>query len=61
MKYLCDTCIFIDYLRGEEEIKQKLAKERVEGLGMSTITYMELIVGAFNKREVNMIRNRRRI
>ena len=56
MKYLCDTCILIDYLRGKEEIKAKLSEDRKDGLGMSAITYMELIVGAFNKREVNAIK-----
>ena len=56
MKYLCDTCILIDFLRGREDIKQRLSQDRVDGLGMSAITYMELIVGAFNKREINMIK-----
>lgn len=56
MKYLCDTCILIDYLRGKEEIKKKLSKDRTDGLGMSSITYMELMVGAFNKREINTIK-----
>ncbi len=28
MKYLCDTCILIDYLRGKEEIKNKLSKDK---------------------------------
>ncbi len=56
MKYLCDTCILIDYLRGKEEIKNALSKDRADGLGMSSITYMELMVGAFNKREINTIK-----
>ena len=56
MKYLCDTCILIDYLRGKEETKTILAGDRVVGLGMSVITYMELMVGARNKREVNLIK-----
>ena len=56
MKYLCDTCILIDYLRGKEEIKNTLSKDRTDGLGMSSITYMELMVGAFNKREINTIK-----
>ena len=56
MKYLCDTCILIDYLRGKDEIQQILSADRKDGLGMSVITYMELMVGAFNKREVNIIK-----
>ena len=57
MIYLCDTCILIDFLRGKTEVKEKLSKDREHGLGMSTITYMELMVGALNKREVGIIKN----
>ena len=56
MIYLCDTCILIDYLKGKAEVQQKLAKDRENGLGMSSVTYMELMVGAFNKREVGIIK-----
>ena len=56
MLYLCDTCILIDYLRGKAEIKNKLEKDREQGLGMSSVTYMELMVGALNKREVGIIK-----
>lgn len=56
MLYLCDTCILIDYLRGKTEVKQKLEKDREQGLGMSSVTYMELMVGALNKREVGIIK-----
>ncbi len=56
MKYLCDTCILIDYLRGDTNTQQILSSDRTQGLGMSIITYMELLVGAFNKREVNIIK-----
>ena len=55
MLYLCDTCILIDYLKGKTEVQQKLAKDREQGLGMSSVTYMELMVGALNKREVGII------
>ncbi len=47
MKYLCDTCILIDYLRGDDNIRQILSRDRKDGLGMSIITHMELMVGAF--------------
>lgn len=56
MEYLCDTCILIDYLRGNEEAKKRLSKDRLKGLGMSAITYMELMVGARNKNEVKIIK-----
>ncbi|WP_294430623.1 type II toxin-antitoxin system VapC family toxin [uncultured Treponema sp.] len=56
MVYLCDTCILIDFLRGKTEIKDKLSKDREFGLGMSSVTYMELMVGALNKREVGIIK-----
>lgn len=56
MEYLCDTCILIDYLRGKEEAKERLSKDRIKGLGMSAITYMELMVGARNKIEIATIK-----
>ena len=56
MLYFCDTCILIDYLRGKVEVQQKLQQDREQGLGMSSITYMELMVGALNKREAGIIK-----
>ena len=56
MIYLCDTCILIDYLKGVVDIQQKLSKDRKQGLGMSSVTYMELMVGALNKREAGIIK-----
>ena len=56
MLYLCDTCILIDYLRGNEVIRQKLSIDRKQCLGMSAVTYMELMVGALNKQEINIIK-----
>ena len=56
MLYLCDTCVLIDYLRGKTEVQQKLEQYRDQVVGMSTITYMELMVGAFDKREVGIIK-----
>ena len=46
MIYLCDTCILIDYLRGKPDVQKKLSKDRLQGLGISSVTYMELMVGA---------------
>lgn len=56
MIYLCDTCVLIDYLRGKTDVQQKLLADREHGLGMSSVTYMELMVGALNKREVGIIK-----
>lgn len=56
MIYLCDTCILIDYLKGNSDIRQKLSDDMKQGLGMSSITYMELMVGALNKREAGIIK-----
>ena len=56
MIYICDTCVLIDYLRGKNEVRQKLQQDKERGLGMSSVTYMELMVGALNKREVGIIK-----
>ena len=56
MKYICDTCVLIDYLRGKQEVKDKLLSDIGYGLAMSSVTYMELMVGAFNKQEALSIR-----
>jgi predicted nucleic acid-binding protein len=55
LSYLLDTCILIDYLRGNASIYDLLIKEKSIHLYMSTVTMMELILGALNKREVNYI------
>ena len=57
MLYLCDTCILIDYLKGKPDVQQKLIKDCSSGLAISAVTYMELMVGALNKREVEIIKN----
>ena len=55
LNYLLDTCILIDYLRGEPNVYDILVNNSGIKLSMSTITMMELVIGAFNKREVNYI------
>jgi len=55
LNYLLDTCILIDYLRGEPSVYNLLVNNEKIELSMSTVTMMELIIGAFNKREVNYI------
>ncbi|GMO47087.1 MAG: type II toxin-antitoxin system VapC family toxin [Treponemataceae bacterium] len=53
--FLADTCIFIDYLRGEAGVYDFLANDKDVDLAMSAVTMMELMIGAFNKREVQRI------
>jgi len=55
LNYLLDTCILIDFLHGEQSIYDLLVNDSKIKLSMSTITMMELVIGAFNKREVNYI------
>jgi predicted nucleic acid-binding protein len=56
IKYLCDTSVLIDYLRGDQSVKEKLLTDQFVNLSISSITLMELFVGAFNKQEVEKIR-----
>jgi predicted nucleic acid-binding protein len=55
LNYILDTCILIDYLRGESGVYDLFVKDESIKLSMSTITMMELMLGALNKREVNYI------
>jgi predicted nucleic acid-binding protein len=55
LTYLLDTCILIDYLRGNENIYSFLVNNQDINISMSTVTMMELMLGAFNKREINYI------
>jgi len=55
LNYILDTCILIDYLRGEPSVYDLFVKDEENRLSMSTITMMELVLGALNKREVNYI------
>ncbi|MDR2095522.1 MAG: PIN domain-containing protein [Treponema sp.] len=55
LTYLVDTCILIDYLRGNESIYNFLVNNHNINMSMSTVTMMELMLGAFNKRERNYI------
>jgi predicted nucleic acid-binding protein len=56
LNYLLDSCILIDYLRGEPSVYDLFVKDEGVKLSMSTVTMMELIIGALNKRESNYIR-----
>jgi predicted nucleic acid-binding protein len=55
LNYLLDTCILIDYLRGEPSVYDLFVKDEQAKLSMSTITMMELMIGALNKREETYI------
>ena len=55
LNYLLDTCILIDYLRGEQSVYDLLVNNSNVNLSMSTVTMMELVIGALNKREVYYI------
>ena len=55
MNYLLDTCILIDFLRGEQSVYDLLVNNEKMKLSMSTVTMMELMIGAFNKQEVKYI------
>jgi predicted nucleic acid-binding protein len=55
LNYILDTCILIDYLRGEPSVYDLFVKDEKIQLFMSTITMMELMIGALNKREANYI------
>ncbi|GHV43466.1 ribonuclease VapC [Spirochaetia bacterium] len=55
LNYLLDTCILIDFLRGNASIYNLLVKNQNINLSMSTVTMMELMLGAFNKREAQYI------
>lgn len=57
VEFLCDTSVLIDYLRGDEKVREILQADHFGRMSMSSVTLMELVVGAFNKQEVRMIRN----
>ena len=57
LDYLVDTCVFIDYLRGNPNVYDILTKYENINLSMSSITMMELLIGAFNKKEAIYIQN----
>jgi len=52
---LFDTDVLIWYLRGNE--KAAVALEHADGRELSIISYMELLQGARNKKEVKVIRS----
>jgi len=51
---LVDTDVLIWYLRGSEKAYKII--ESLEGFSISVVTYMELVQGMRNKKELNILR-----
>jgi len=55
MKAVIDTNIIIDFLRGMDKAKEEL--HRYEEPHISLITWMEVVVGAKNRRQEDIIKS----
>jgi predicted nucleic acid-binding protein len=55
---LVDTNVIIESLRGEEETVRLLEKIGLKNIAISTITEMELYIGARDKKELNFVKKR---
>jgi predicted nucleic acid-binding protein len=55
---LVDTNVIIEAFKGTQETIELLESIGLKNLVVSTITQMELYIGALNKNELNLIRNR---
>ncbi len=55
---LCDTNIFIEALKNNPTATDLLRRIGFQNIAMSAVTLMELYFGAFNKKELSMIKNR---
>ena len=55
---LVDTNVIIESLRGKEETVTLLEKIGLKNIAISTITEMELYIGARDKKELNFIKKR---
>lgn len=53
---LCDTDVIIEFLKGNSETNKILSKIDFNNIAISVVTYMEIIFGAFNKKEIIKIR-----
>lgn len=53
---LCDTNIFIEIYRGNEAIIQSIANIGQQNIAISDVSCAELLFGARNKRELQLIR-----
>ncbi len=52
-KYLIDSDILIYFLKGKQEVVQKLSQIPIDDLCISRINYTELIYGAYNSSKID--------
>ncbi len=52
-KYLIDSDILIYFLKGKQEVVEKLSQIPIDDLYISRINYTELIYGAYNSSKIN--------
>ena len=52
-KYLIDSDILIYFLKGKQEVVEKLSQIPIDDLYISRINYTELIFGAYNSAKIN--------
>ncbi|MCD6212296.1 MAG: PIN domain-containing protein [Sulfurovum sp.] len=52
-KYLIDSYILIYFLKGKQEVVEKLSRIPMDDLYISRINYTELIYGAYNSTKIN--------
>jgi predicted nucleic acid-binding protein len=52
-KYLIDSDILIYFLKGKQEVVQRLLQIPIDDLYISRINYTELIYGAYNSSKIN--------
>ena len=45
MKYLLDTCVISDFVKGHDNVIKKIKSEQPDNLAVSTVTVMELHYG----------------
>ena len=52
-KYLIDSDILIYFLKGKQEVVEKISKIPMDNLYISRINYTELMYGAYNSTKIN--------
>ena len=52
-KYLIDSDILIYFLKGKQEVVEKLSQIPMDDLYISRVNYTELIYGAYNSAKIN--------
>ena len=51
MKYLVDTTWIVEYLRGNQEVAERLRSLREEGLAVAIVSVAELYVGVYRSND----------